>query len=81
MERGRPGTPIICINDGTIYDSITSASIHYGMSRNTISKQLTGLRGKANGLYFMYVNENMSQEEIEILRKEMLEKIYNIKNI
>lgn len=81
MERGRPGTPIICINDGKIYDSIKSASIHYGMSRNTISKQLTGLRSKANGLYFMYVTEDMNQEDIEMLRKKMLEEIYNIKNL
>lgn len=80
MAMGRPGKNIMCVNDGLVFTSITQAAEHYQMSRSTISKQLTGLRPQAAGLYFMYI-DGMTQEQAEAQRKKILERVYNIKNL
>lgn len=81
MAMGRPGKKIMCVNDGRVFTSITQAAKHYQMSRSTISKQLTGLRPQAAGLYFMYVDDGLSVEQAEAKRKQILEQVYNIKNL
>lgn len=81
MAIGRPGKKIMCVNDGRVFTSITQAAKHYQMARSTISKQLTGIRSQAAGLYFMYVDDVLSAEQAEAERKHILEQVYNIKNI
>lgn len=81
MITGRPGRKVICINDGYIYDSITKAAESYNLSRSTISRQLVGERTSAGGRYFMYVDDNITNSQIQEIRKKMLEKIYKIENI
>lgn len=81
MAMGRPGKKIMCVNDGQVFSSITQAADHYQMSRSTISKQLTGLRPQAAGLYFMYINDGVTMAQAEAQRKQILEQVYNIKNL
>lgn len=81
MERGRPGKQIMCINDGLLFDSITAAATFYKISRNTITKQLTGARGRASGRYFVYVDDSMALSDLQQFRKQCLESVYNIKNM
>lgn len=81
MITGRPGRKVICINDGRIYDSITKAAENYNLSRSTISRQLIGERTSAGGRYFMYIDDNITDSQLQEIRKKMLEKIYNIENI
>lgn len=81
MITGRPGKKIMCLNDGLIFSSITSAAQHYKLSRSAISKQLGGSRSHAGGLSFIYVDENLSADELTHLRKQMILEIYNLKNL
>lgn len=81
MDRGRPGKQIMCINDGLLFDSITEAATFYKISRNTITKQLTGVRGRASGKYFVYIDDSMALSDLQQFRRERLAEIYGIKNI
>lgn len=80
-QNGRPGKRIFCINDAKIYDSLTSAAQYYNIARTSISKQLMGIRPTAGGRYFIYIDNDISNDELKKIRKEMLEKIYNIENL
>lgn len=81
MITGRPGKKIMCVNDGLVFSSITAAAANYKLSRSTISKQLSGVRSQAGGLYFVYVDDNLSDVELMQLRKQMIPKIYNLRNL
>lgn len=72
---------IFCINDAKIYDSITSAAQYYNIARSSISKQLMGIRPSAGGRYFIYIDNEISADDLKKIRKEMLEKIYSIQNL
>lgn len=81
MITGRPGKKIMCINDGIIFESITDAAKHYQVTRSTISKQLTGVRGQAAGRCFIYVDVTMTDEELQKIRNEKLKDVYKLKDL
>ena len=72
---------IYCINDAKIYDSIASASLYYSIPHNTISKQLMGIRPQAGGRYFIYIDDGITEEELNAIRNAKLKEIYNLENM
>lgn len=81
MITGRPGKKIICINDGLIFNSITDAAKHYKVTRSTISKQLTGIRLQAGGRYFIYISEEISDNELQELRNQKIKEVYKLEDL
>lgn len=79
MPKGRPGVKIFCINDGTYYESLADAANHYHIASSSISKQIKGERATAGGLHFIKINNEMTPEELRIIREKALERFYKIK--
>lgn len=78
MPRGRPGVKIFCINDFTTYPSIADAAQHYNIATSSISKQLKGERTTVGGFHFVKIPGDLSEEELKMIQREELKKIYNI---
>lgn len=54
--------PIICIETGEVFTSVTDAAEHYGVYAQNLSLHLTGKRRSIKGKHFCYlsrVNENL----------------------
>lgn len=58
-------TPILCINDAIIYDSLMHAAQTYGVSKSAISLHLSGRRSSVGGLVFVKVTGTESASELE----------------
>lgn len=57
---------ILCINDGIVYDSATSAASAYGTTTSEMCKLLAGKRHMiGNGHMFVKIQGDETQEEIE----------------
>lgn len=78
MPKGRPGVKIFCINDNMCYSSILEASEHYGIASSSISKQIKGERLTAGGLHFVKISSELTEEELQEIKKDVLKKIYNL---
>lgn len=81
MKTGRKGTKVMCINDGKVYDSMSSAAASYNTTRSTISKNLSGKLRTVKGLCFITVTGTESQAELEELRKQTVIKKFNIEGV
>lgn len=58
--------PVICINDGKVYDSVTSAACAYGTTTSEMCKLLSGKRHMiGNGHMFVKIQGNETKEELE----------------
>lgn len=57
---------ILCINDGRVYNSATSAASEYGTTTSEVCKLLAGKRHMiGNGHMFVKIQGNETQEELE----------------
>ena len=81
MKTGRKGTKVMCINDGKIYDSMTSAAKAYSTTRSTISKNLSGQLKTAKGFCFISVTGTETQNELDEIRKTIVIEKYNIEGV
>lgn len=81
MKTGRKGTKVMCINDGKVYDSMSSAAESYNTTRSTISKNLSGKLRTVKGLCFITVTGTESPAELEDLRKQTVIKKFNIEGV
>ena len=59
--------PVICLNDGKIYDSATEAARAYGCDNSEVSKACKGTGIHAKWKYFRYYLRPLSQAEREQL--------------
>lgn len=81
MKTGRPGKKIMCVNDGRIYDSMSSAAEAYNTTRSTISKNMSGKLRTAKGMCFVSITGNETPTELEEIRKEVVIKKFNIEGV
>ena len=58
--------PILCINDGRVYESATAAASAYGTTRSEVCKLLAGKRHMiGNGHMFVKIYGNETKKELE----------------
>lgn len=62
-QKGKIGVPIICVNDGKQFNSITDAAKHYNVYRENIRKVLKGIYKHTNKLKFIYGKQQNNQSE------------------
>ena len=68
------GVMILCINDGLIFDTITSAAHHYNIDQGAISNQIRGKRRSVSGRVFYRIPKDMTMSELQAERKILLQK-------
>ncbi len=68
------GVMILCINDGLIFDTITSAAHHYNIDQGAISNQIRGKRRSVSGRVFYRIPKDMTMSELQEERKILLQK-------
>lgn len=68
------GVMILCINDGLIFDTITSAAHHYNVDQGAISNQIRGKRKSVSGRVFYRIPKDMTMSELQEERKRLLQK-------
>lgn len=66
---------VLCINDGTIYDSISDAAKKYSIDQSAISRQIKGERKTAKGYYFVVLGQTITKKEVKQLQREYLRRI------
>lgn len=76
--KGRPGTKIMCINDGKIFSSISQAAEYYKISQAAISNQLAGTRKTVGGNRFVKISDDMSTDDLNLLRNTELKNVFKI---
>lgn len=65
--------PILCINDGRVYDSATSAAFAYGTTTSEVCKLLAGKRHMiGNGHMFVKIQGDETKEELESIIADYL---------
>lgn len=58
--------PILCINDGRVYESATAAAFAYGTTTSEVCKLLAGKRHMVgNGHMFIKLSGNETKEDLE----------------
>lgn len=55
--------PVICLETGIVYESVTHAAKEFGVVQQTISNALTGYRKSAVGFHWKYLNEGEDDSE------------------
>lgn len=78
MKTGRPGKPVLCINDGCIYTSLEAAAIAYQTTRSSLSKHIHGNRKSVKGMYFVELTGTESADEIDQIRIQFVSRKYNL---
>mgnify|MGYP002513333678 FL=1 len=68
------GVMIMCINDGLIFDTITSAAHHYHIDQGAISNQIRGKRKSVSGRVFYRIPKDMTMSELQEERKKLMQK-------
>lgn len=69
------GVMILCVNDGLIFDTISSAALHYNVDQGAISNQLRGRRKSVSGRIFYRIPQDMTMSELQIKRKKLLKEM------
>lgn len=69
------GVMILCINDGLIFDTISSAALHYNVDQGAISNQLRGRRKSVAGRIFYRIPHDMTMSQLQAERKKLLQEI------
>lgn len=70
--------PILCVNTGVVYSSMSEASKSLDIHKSQISHQLAGERSTANGLVFVKINGNESVSELEKIIASSIQSHYKI---
>lgn len=77
MNTGRPGKMIMCVNDGTVYSSLSDAAKNYDTTRSAISKHVSGKLKSVKGLNFVQITGCESPEELLEIRLKIASKQFN----
>lgn len=67
--------PVMCINTGEIYPSITAASRASGADKSSMSKHLNGERKTIKGKIYMRIDPDLTVGELERAKKAKIEEI------
>lgn len=67
--------PVMCINTGEIYPSITAASRASGADKSSMSKHLNGERETIKGKIYMRIDPDLTVGELERAKKARLEEV------
>lgn len=68
--------PVLCINNGIVYKSLTAAANTFNICKGEISRNLTGARGSVHGLVFVKVNGTETKSELEKIIAEGIKKSF-----
>jgi len=61
--------PVICLNDGLKYESVTEAGKYYNINNSSICRVLLGKRYSIKKLFFEYCNDEEANEAARQFRK------------
>lgn len=64
--------PVICLDDGNVFESSEKACLHYKIDKATLSFCCKGVNTNCSGLHFAFFTNHMSEED----RKNAINKIY-----
>lgn len=60
MSRGRPGRPIMCVETGRVFESVTEAAEWLGLNASCVSRVLAGYTKTAGGYRWEYIDTEES---------------------
>ena len=56
MKRGRKGRPVMCVETGKVFDSVTEAALWLNVAPSTVFHALTGYAKSAGGYRWEYID-------------------------